>query len=129
MYGDRTRIEQTISNLMNNAVKFTPRNGFVHLSVTKEGHTAVIRVRDTGEGITKDEMRHIFEPYYQSERLRSSNPGLGVGLNLVQKIVEMHGGKISVASEALQGSEFTIRFKLENTAKIRNVALKVEKNS
>jgi len=119
VFADRTRIEQTIANLLNNALKFTPRDGSIRLSIASDANTAMITVKDTGQGITEEEMRHIFEPYYQSERLRSTNSGLGVGLNLVQKIMQLHGGKVSAVSEALnKGSEFTLCLPLTSNVRV-----------
>jgi signal transduction histidine kinase len=108
---DPSRLEQVIVNLLNNAFKFTPQGGRVEVSAVAEGGELVLRVRDTGNGITPDFLPHIFEPFVQAEatqeRLRG---GLGVGLALVKAIVELHGGSVEARSEGLHlGSEFVVR--------------------
>lgn len=113
VWADDTRLEQAITNLMSNAAKFTPSGGsiWVELSkeVTKENEWAVIKIRDNGEGIHSDDLPNIFEIYYQG-RDSSNASGLGIGLALVQKIVELHAGKILAASEGRsKGSEFVIK--------------------
>ena len=110
LLSDRTRLEQAITNVVTNAVKFTPAGGEVSISVSHDHTSATISVMDTGAGITIDEMQHIFEPYYQGERVRPGNTGLGVGLRLVYEIVRLHGGTIVATSEGQgKGSEFTIK--------------------
>ncbi|KKS84899.1 MAG: Two-component sensor histidine kinase [Parcubacteria group bacterium GW2011_GWA2_43_11] len=113
VWADDTRLEQAITNLMSNAAKFTPSGGsiWVELSkeVTKENEWAVIKIRDNGEGIRSDDLPNIFEIYYQG-RDSSNASGLGIGLALVQKIVELHAGKIFATSEGRsKGSEFVIK--------------------
>lgn len=111
--GDDTRLEQAITNLMNNAIKFTPAGGAIWVDVLKENDQAIIRVRDNGAGIDPHELPNIFEMYYQSERSKNANSGLGIGLLLVQKIITLHGGTITAKSEGIgRGSEFTITLPL-----------------
>src|SRR6267143_4840394 len=97
--GDRDRLVQVVSNLVNNAVKYSPDGGMVTLSTRAEGGFALISVADTGLGIPPDEIGHVFERF---RRVRSgaaqSIPGTGLGLAIVKQIVEMHGGKIWVES-------------------------------
>ena len=110
---DATRIEQALLNLLYNAIKFTPRGGLIWLKVTREEKLVTIRVKDTGVGITTPEMEYIFEPYYQGERTRDKNSGLGIGLVLVRQVIELHGGKVEVQSEGMEkGSEFVISLPL-----------------
>ncbi len=110
---DATRIEQALLNLLYNAIKFTPRGGLIWLKVTREEKMVTIRVKDTGVGITTPEMEYIFEPYYQGERTRDKNSGLGIGLVLVRQVVQLHGGKVEVQSEGMEkGSEFVITLPL-----------------
>jgi PAS domain S-box-containing protein len=105
--GDRDRLIQVVSNLVNNAVKYSPDGGTVTLSSRVEGHFALISVTDTGIGIPPDEIGHVFERF---RRVRSgaaqSIPGTGLGLTIVKQIVEMHGGKIWVESAVGHGSSF-----------------------
>lgn len=105
--GDRDRLIQVVSNLVNNAVKYSPEGGTVTLSSRVEGRYALISVTDTGIGIPQDEIGHVFERF---RRVRSgaaqSIPGTGLGLTIVKQIVEMHGGKIWVESAVGHGSSF-----------------------
>jgi PAS domain S-box-containing protein len=105
--GDRDRLIQVVSNLVNNAVKYSPEGGTVTLASRGEGRFALISVTDTGIGIPPDEIAHVFERF---RRVRSgaaqSIPGTGLGLTIVKQIVEMHGGKIWVESAVGHGSSF-----------------------
>ncbi len=111
---DETRIEQAISNLMSNAIKFTPAGGSIWVDIEKSGETARIRVRDNGAGIHPDDLPNIFNMYYQGSSTRDqATTGLGIGLLLVQRIVNLHRGSIEAHSEGLgKGSEFIIRLPL-----------------
>jgi signal transduction histidine kinase len=110
VYADPIRMTQVLANLLSNAAKYTAPGGQITISAERAGEEIVIRVRDTGRGIQKDQLRRVFEPFFQSERSRS-NPegGLGVGLSLVQQLVELHGGRVEALSEGPdQGSELVI---------------------
>jgi len=106
-YDGRDRLIQVVSNLVNNAVKYSPEGGTATLASRLEGHFALISVSDTGIGIPPDEIGHVFERF---RRVRSgaaqSIPGTGLGLTIVKQIVEMHGGKIWVESAVGHGSSF-----------------------
>lgn len=105
---DRTRMQQVFANLLDNAIKYTPAGGTVTISVQDEpGGRAVVRFRDTGIGIPADEQDKIWLRLYRGDKSRSQR-GLGLGLSLVKAVVEAHGGKITVASELNQGSEFVV---------------------
>ena len=110
---DPSRLEQVIFNLLNNAFKFTPQGGRVEVSAVAEGGELVLKVRDTGSGITPDFLPHIFEPFVQAgTTLERERGGLGVGLTLVKAIVELHGGSVEARSEGLHlGSEFVVRLR------------------
>ena len=105
--GDRDRLIQVVSNLVNNAVKYSPEGGTVTLTSRVEGRFALVSVTDTGIGIPAEEIGHVFERF---RRVRSgaaqSIPGTGLGLTIVKQIVEMHGGKIWVESAVGHGSSF-----------------------
>jgi PAS domain S-box-containing protein len=105
--GDRDRLIQVVSNLVNNAIKYSPDGGTVTLATRAEGGFALTSVTDTGLGIPPDEIGHVFERF---RRVRSgaaqSIPGTGLGLTIVKQIVEMHGGKIWVESAVGHGSAF-----------------------
>ena len=110
LHADAARLEQVVVNLLNNAAKYTDEGGHIWLSVQQEGDTAVLRVRDTGVGIAPELLPRIFDLFTQAERsLARSQGGLGIGLCLVQRLVELHGGSVEVYSVLGQGSEFVVR--------------------
>lgn len=108
---DSVRLAQVFTNLIDNAAKYTPPKGRVALSVALEANAAAVRVTDKGIGIAPDQLPHLFDMFYQAERsYEQSRSGLGIGLTLVRRLVEMHGGMIEVRSGGRnQGSEFTVR--------------------
>jgi CheY-like chemotaxis protein len=108
---DATRLAQVISNLLNNAAKYMDRGGLVELSVERQQSTAVISVRDTGLGIPANMIDRIFDLFTQVDgSLERSHGGLGIGLTLVKRLVEMHGGSVEARSAGPgQGSEFIVR--------------------
>ena len=109
--GDFARVSQILANVINNAAKYTPNGGLISLSATREGEMLAFRVRDSGVGIPAEFISSIFEPFTQVDRsLARSHGGLGIGLTLVRKLVEMQNGTVSVRSEGRnRGSEFTVR--------------------
>ena len=109
--GDATRLQQVVWNLLSNAIKFTPDNGKVGLAVSAEGGHYVISVSDTGDGIAPDFLRHLFSRFSQADGTTTRrHGGLGLGLSIVQQLVELHGGTVSAASEGRgQGAVFTVR--------------------
>ena len=109
--GDPHRLAQVISNLLNNAAKYTPEGGQIRLSVTREGSDVLVAVRDDGIGIPAEMQRQVFEMFAQIDRpMEKGYVGLGIGLTLVKRLVEMHGGRIEVRSDGTgKGSEFTVR--------------------
>jgi CheY-like chemotaxis protein/two-component sensor histidine kinase len=118
LMGDALRLEEVIVNLLNNAAKYTPEGGHVSLSLNKEGEDAVVRVKDTGVGIGPDLLPQVFDLFTQAKRtLDRSQGGLGVGLTVVRKLVEMHGGTTEAHSSGLgQGSEFIVRLPVMRSA-------------
>lgn len=107
---DAARLEQVVVNLLTNAAKYTEEGGHIWLSVVAEEKECVLRVRDTGVGIAPALLPKIFDLFTQAERsLDRSQGGLGIGLALVQRLTELHGGRVDVESSLGQGSEFTIR--------------------
>ena len=109
--GDLTRLAQVVSNLLNNSAKYTPNGGRITLSAGFEGDNAVIRVTDNGSGISAEMLTQVFEMFTQVDRtLDRAQGGLGIGLSLVRRLVEMHGGTIAADSPGLGlGSVFTVR--------------------
>jgi signal transduction histidine kinase/CheY-like chemotaxis protein len=111
LHGDATRLAQILSNLLNNAAKYTNRGGRVALSARVEDKTLVLEVADTGIGIEPAMLDSVFDMFVQVDStLERSNAGLGVGLSLARRLVELHGGTITAASEGLgRGSRFIVR--------------------
>jgi signal transduction histidine kinase/ActR/RegA family two-component response regulator len=109
--GDATRLAQILSNLLNNAAKYTNRGGRVSLTASVEDRTLMVVVADTGIGIAPDMLDTVFEMFVQVDStLERSTAGLGVGLSLARKLVELHGGSIEAHSAGLgQGSQFVVR--------------------
>jgi PAS domain S-box-containing protein len=112
--GDLVRLAQVVSNLLNNAAKYTERGGEVALTVSREGSEAVLRVRDTGIGIAPEHLPRLFDMFYQAERrTKESQGGLGLGLSLVRGLVELHGGRVEAHSAGPgRGSVFVVRLPL-----------------
>ena len=115
--GDATRLEQVVRNLLDNALKYTPPGGQVELTVARDGDEMRMRVRDTGVGIAPEILPHIFELFVQAQRsLDRADGGLGLGLTLVRRLVQMHGGTVSASSDgSTQGSEFEVRIPVAET--------------
>lgn len=115
--GDPTRLAQVVGNLLGNASKFTDVGGSItlRLTTTDDSRWAAVTVRDTGVGIEPEMLPHVFDMFVQAERTRErSNGGLGFGLALVKGLVELHGGKVHVASQGLgHGTEFTVSLPLQ----------------
>jgi CheY-like chemotaxis protein/anti-sigma regulatory factor (Ser/Thr protein kinase) len=112
--GDAVRLEQIFSNILTNALKYTPAGGEIDVRVTTEGEHGVIRVRDTGIGMDATVLATVFDLFTQAdESLSRSQGGLGLGLPLVRSLVEQHGGTVHAVSEGLgHGSEFVVRIPL-----------------
>ncbi len=112
--GDVARLEQVLTNLLQNAAKFTDRSGCVGVHLRREGSHAVLEVRDSGRGIAAESLACVFQPFVQVEStVDESRAGLGLGLALVKAFVELHGGTVAAASGGLgKGSEFTVRLPL-----------------
>lgn len=105
---DRDRLRQAIANLVDNAIKYTPRGGRVELSASDDGSAIAIRVTDTGPGISEQDLPRIFDRLYRGDQSRATR-GLGLGLSLVRASVEAQGGTVTVSSKPGSGSTFTIR--------------------
>jgi signal transduction histidine kinase/DNA-binding NarL/FixJ family response regulator len=110
--GDAVRIEQIVSNIIGNAIKYTPPGGKIAVCLSVEEDEAVLRVQDTGLGIAPELLPRVFDLFVQGERtLDRAQGGLGIGLTLVQRLVKLHRGTVSASSDgAGRGSIFTVRF-------------------
>jgi PAS domain S-box-containing protein len=109
--GDETRLEQIVDNLFGNSAKFTPAGGEIRITVRAEGRSAVLRVEDSGVGIAPDVLPRVFDLFVQGDRsLDRTQGGLGLGLTLVRRLVELHGGEVEAASEGMdRGAVFVVR--------------------
>jgi PAS domain S-box-containing protein len=111
--GDAVRIQQVITNILTNAVKYTPSGGRIRVALRADGADAVLSVEDSGFGISASLLPFIFDMYVQADQtLDASRGGLGIGLALVRRLVELHGGSVTASSEGEgHGSTFTVRLK------------------
>lgn len=105
--GDTIRLQRCMSNLLDNALKFTPEGGRVVISARDLSGRMEVAVADTGSGIEEEDLPHIFEKFFRSDKSRAT-PGNGLGLSLVQSVIKAHGGDISVSSARGQGTTFTV---------------------
>jgi len=119
---DEERFRQIVLNLLNNAFKFTPAGGKITLKARTENDTLVVEVKDTGCGIDREERQLLFEPYRRLNSDREGLGGLGLGLSLAKKLVELHGGKIWVESEKGRGSTFGFSLPLGTSRKKEKVS-------
>jgi len=111
--GDRRRLQQLFTNLIDNAIKFTSTGGCVDVSLKKDRGFAKVSIRDTGMGIPDEETGHIFERFYRVDKSRARDTGgTGLGLSICQWIARAHHGKIEVESELGRGSRFTVSLPL-----------------
>ena len=111
--GDALKLQQVVYNIIDNAIKYTPRGGEVHCSLSRAGRKAVIKVSDTGVGIPEADLPHIFDRFYRVDKARSRETGgTGLGLSIVKQFVLLHGGTIEAASTAGKGTTFTIELPL-----------------
>lgn len=116
---DADRLQQVVSNLLTNAIKYTPEGGQIWVKATQEANELVLRVQDTGIGIAPETLPRIFELFTQEQRAESLVPGgLGIGLGIVREIVELHGGFVQARSSGDgKGSEFTVRLPRRRAAR------------
>ena len=109
-YADEGRLKQCMVNLVSNALRYTPEGGSIDVSYQNEEWYHVFAVRDTGIGISEENLEQIFERFFRADKSRNQKTGgIGIGLTITKAIVDMHGGIISVNSEPGKGSCFTIK--------------------
>lgn len=108
--GDEARLIQAVMNLLDNAILYTDAGGQVILGVERKGNQALLTIRDTGIGIAPEHLSHIFERFYRVDpvRVRTEGNSSGLGLSIVEWVVQAHGGSIVVESQVGQGSTFTV---------------------
>ena len=112
--GDRLKLQQVISNIIDNGIKYTPEGGRVTVEVYNTPHHGVVKVSDTGYGIAQDEIKHIFDRFYRIDKARSrSTGGTGLGLSIARRIVLQHNGEIRVQSQENKGTIFRIELPYE----------------
>lgn len=116
--GDAVRLEQVVTNLVTNAIKYTPPGGDIRVSLQREGDDAVLRVSDTGVGIAPDLLTKVFEMFVQADHtLDRARGGMGLGLTLVRRLVKLHGGEVTAQSDGVgRGATFVVRLPLEGSA-------------
>src|SRR6185503_18755147 len=110
--GDTLRLEQVVTNLLGNAIKYTPHGGRIYISVEHDQDAAILTVRDNGIGVSPDTIAHIFDQFTPQPKTaeRFAEGGLGIGLSLVKSLVTMHGGTVVATSPGEgHGSEFVVR--------------------
>ena len=118
-WADEDRLRQVVLNLINNAIKFTPAGGKITLRAKKHETSLVVEVQDTGHGINKEDQKWLFEPYHQLGEETTRRRGLGLGLSLSKKLVELHGGQIWVKSQKGKGSTFGFSIPFEATNQVQ----------
>lgn len=122
---DPGKMERVVFNLLSNAFKYTPDNGRIAITLSLSATEAVLKVSDTGQGISEDDLGHIFERFFQVDRVHPK--GSGIGLSLAKAFVELHGGSIDVESKLGVGTEFTIVLPVMHVA-TASTSAEVERN-
>ncbi len=113
IYADKSKLNQVIYNLMENAVKYTQAGGQIKVTLQRQGRDARLTVTDNGPGIPKENMSHIFDRFYRVDKARSREKGgTGLGLSIVHQLVLLHGGAIRVESEEGKGASFIVELPL-----------------
>lgn len=119
IYADRDLISQVVYNLLDNAVKFTPENGTISFKVQSDEEYTSVSIRNTGKGVSQEEISRIFERFYKVDKSRSyDTKGVGLGLYIVKTIINMHGGDIKASSQQGSYTEFSFRIPHEKTDEI-----------
>ena len=126
---DPVRLAQIFGNLLNNAAKYSEDGGTISVEARREALEAVVTVSDTGDGIAREQMAQLFKMFYRgSHSARRNQSGLGIGLPLVRRLLEMHSGRIEVESEGRgKGSRFTVRLPLDPAQQLAPAAAEVKR--
>jgi signal transduction histidine kinase len=112
MEADATQFQRALSNLISNAIKYTPAGGNVKIEAYESNASLIIEVADSGIGIEAQDLPYIFERFYRAQNAKRFEKGTGLGLAIVKRIIELHNGTISASSKAGEGSRFTITLPL-----------------
>lgn len=127
---DEIRFQQIVSNLISNAIKFTPNGGHIYISNKVEENLFILRVKNTGVGISEADLPHIFDRFYQADGSHTrKGEGTGIGLALTRELVKLLGGSISVKSKLKKGSEFTIGLPINNVSELKESTKQVILNN
>jgi signal transduction histidine kinase/ActR/RegA family two-component response regulator len=128
--GDADRLQQVVVNLLTNAIKFTPENGRVDVSITRAGDNLELAVEDTGEGISPAFLPHVFDRFRQADSAASRrHTGLGLGLAIVRQLVELHGGTVRAESSGPgKGAKFTVRLPILTSPRVRDARSRADEN-
>ncbi|OYW71890.1 MAG: hypothetical protein B7Z37_26535 [Verrucomicrobia bacterium 12-59-8] len=111
--GDQTRLKQVVVNLLDNAIKYTPRGGSISIQVFATNTKAHLEIQDNGEGIGEEALPHVFERFYRADKVRSREAGgAGLGLSIVRSIVMAHGGTVDITSAEGKGTTVIVELAL-----------------
>ena len=113
---DSVRIQQVLTNIVGNAIKYSPGGGTIAMTLSVEGAHASVAVADEGVGISERDLARLFQPFSRAPAVQSRIPGLGLGLSISRQLVQMHGGSLDVISRLGSGSTFTVRLPLTRSA-------------
>lgn len=108
--GDKSHITELVLIVLDNAVKFSPRDASISVQISQKSDESIVTIADAGIGISKKDLPHIFERLYRGDASRSQTSGFGLGLSIAQEIIQVHGGYITVVSNKRKGSTFTLHF-------------------
>lgn len=117
MHADVDRIEQVVSNLIDNAIKFCGQYGKITIGASAQNGILTLFVQDDGAGIKEEDLPHVFERFYKADKAHTSGLGTGLGLSIVKKILEQHGQRITVESKVGQGAKFSFTLALAKPAR------------
>jgi signal transduction histidine kinase len=110
LIGDKDQLKGAVINILGNAVKYTPENGKIDFALSEENNTVILDIRDTGYGMSEEDLSHIFDKFYRSSHPQiSEQQGTGLGLALTSEIIALHEGEINVQSELGNGTRFTLK--------------------
>ena len=130
VFGEQQKLSRLFSNLIHNAIQYTPENGSVIVELMKSGRFAIILIKDTGIGIPEDQIPHVFDRFWRADKARSRREGgTGLGLSIVKAIAKSHGGKVSVTSEVGVGSCFQVKLPLMNSPSTQEKKSSTKANS